>query len=150
MNKTAILYHSHHHGNTKKVLDAIAAQEDVDLIELPGGEHTDLSGYDILGFASGTYKGEFHPAVTYFIRQYKPAHGQRAFVLSTHGGKKESAEEEVKELLEQVGLPVIGCWSCRGFDTYGPFKLIGGIAKGHPNQADLEDAVTFFEEVEHH
>lgn len=106
--KTAILYHSHHHGNTKKVLDAIAEHEAVDLIALPGGEHTDLSGYDILGFASGTYKGQFHPSVTDFIREYKPVNGQRAFVLSTHGGKKEKADE-VKELLEQVGLPVIGC-----------------------------------------
>lgn len=29
MSKVAILYHSEYHGNTKKVLDAIAEREDV-------------------------------------------------------------------------------------------------------------------------
>ena len=28
-----------------------------------------------------------------------------------------------------------------------PFKLIGGIAKGHPNQAELTGAVEFFEGI---
>lgn len=148
MSKVAILYHSEHHGNTKKVLDAIAGQEDVDLIALPGGEQTDLSSYDTLGFASGTYMGKFHHSVTDFISQYKPTDGQKAFILYTHGSKKEKAGEEVKKLIEQAGLPVVGSWSCRGFDTYGPFKLVGGIAKGHPDQEDLNEAVKFFEHVE--
>lgn len=148
MNKVAILYHSEHHGNTKKVLDAIAEQEDVDLIALPGGEQTDLSGYDLLGFASGTYMGKFHTSVTDFIKNYKATDGQKAFILYTRGSKKEKAGEEVKELVEQAGLSVVGSWSCRGFDTFGPFKLVGGIAKGHPDQADMNDAVQFFEQME--
>lgn len=29
----------------------------------------------------------------------------------------------------------------------GPFKLVGGIAKGHPNDQDLEDAVEFYKGI---
>lgn len=31
--KTAIVYYSQHHGNTKKLIDAIAAKYEVDLID---------------------------------------------------------------------------------------------------------------------
>lgn len=33
--KVLIIYHSEHHGNTKKVLEAIAQQEDVTLLKHP-------------------------------------------------------------------------------------------------------------------
>ena len=29
----------------------------------------------------------------------------------------------------------------------GPFKLVGGIAKGHPNDQDLEDEVEFYKGI---
>ena len=53
--KTAIVYYSKHHGNTKKLLDAIAAAADIDLIDVTSDESMDLSGYDRIGFASGIY-----------------------------------------------------------------------------------------------
>ena len=39
---------------------------------------------------------------------------------------------------------LVGRFSCKGFDTFGPFKLIGGVAKGHPDDRDLAAAVGFF------
>ena len=50
--KTAILYYSEHHGNTKKLLDAIAAKNDVDLIDVTKQGSADLAGYDRIGLAS--------------------------------------------------------------------------------------------------
>ena len=38
-------------------------------------------------------------------------------------------------------------FSCKGYDTYGPFKLVGGIAKGHPDEKDLTAAVDFYKEI---
>lgn len=38
----------------------------------------------------------------------------------------------------------IGKFSCKGYDTFGPFKLVGGIAKGRPNAKDLAAAVDFY------
>ncbi|MEC4019899.1 hypothetical protein [Streptomyces sp. H27-D2] len=50
-------------------------------------------------------------------------------------------------LLEQKNFEVIGTFSCRAFDTWLPFKLVGGINKGRPNATDLEAARTFAEDL---
>ena len=42
----------------------------------------------------------------------------------------------------------LGAYYCKGFDTYGPFKLIGGIAKGHPTEEEIEGAVRFYSGIE--
>ena len=42
---------------------------------------------------------------------------------------------------------IAGKFSCKGYDTFGPFKLVGGIAKGHPDHKDLADAVTFYKGI---
>ena len=38
----------------------------------------------------------------------------------------------------------LGEYHCQGFDTFGPFKLVGGIAKGHPTSQEIEGAVAFY------
>ena len=54
MGKTAIVYYSQHHGNTKKLLDAIAGfDKDVTLIDVTEKHEVDLTGYGRIGFASG-------------------------------------------------------------------------------------------------
>ena len=40
---TSIIYYSKHHGNTKKLLDAIASENEVTLIDVTDPEITDLS-----------------------------------------------------------------------------------------------------------
>ena len=39
---------------------------------------------------------------------------------------------------------IVGRFSCKGFDTFGPFKLIGGVSKAHPDDKDLAEAVEFY------
>lgn len=53
--KTAIVYYSTHHGNTKKLLDAIAEKNEVALIDVTKQPSADISEYDRIGFASGIY-----------------------------------------------------------------------------------------------
>lgn len=53
--KTAIVYHSYHHGNTKKLVDAIAAKHEVTLVDVLQKTEYDLTGFDMIGFASGIY-----------------------------------------------------------------------------------------------
>ena len=38
---------------------------------------------------------------------------------------------------------VIGKFGCKGYDTFGPFKLVAGIAKGHPDEEDIKNIVEF-------
>jgi len=37
----------------------------------------------------------------------------------------------------------VGEFDCKGFDTFGPWGKLGGIAKGHPDETDLDNARAF-------
>ena len=67
--KTAICYYSRHHGNTLNVLEAMAGEGDVDLIDVTTRQTVRLEKYDCIGFASGIYGFEFQKAVVEFARQ---------------------------------------------------------------------------------
>jgi flavodoxin len=51
--------------------------------------------------------------------------------------------KDVKKVLAQKKIPCIGCFHCRGWNTYGVFGKIGGIAKNRPNDKDLKNAQEF-------
>ena len=53
--KTVIIYASVHHNNTKELVCAIAAENDIDVVDATKITEKDLSGYDLIGFASGIY-----------------------------------------------------------------------------------------------
>ena len=142
MPKYAIVYHSSHHGNTKKLAEAVAQGHDVALIDASAQGQADLAPYDLIGFASGIYGGRFHRDVLDFAKNNLPE-GKRVFFLCTYGGRPNF--KTIAEAAGARGAVVAGQFGCRGFDTFGPFKLVGGIAKGHPDQADLENARRFFE-----
>ena len=56
--KTAIVYYSQHHGNTKKLIDAIAENNGITLIDV-----TKQGEYDLIGFASGICYSKFNDKV---------------------------------------------------------------------------------------
>lgn len=145
--KTAICYYSRHHGNTLKVLEAIAAENEVDLIDVTARQTVRLDEYDCIGFASGIYGFEFHKGVVEFARQYLPA-GKPVFFVYTYGGAKGTGAKAAAEIAKEKGCPVLGEFGCKGYDTFGPFKLVGGIAKGHPDEQDFENARAFYRKVE--
>lgn len=140
--KTAICYLSVHHGNTLRLLQAMAQAESIDLIDLRTRQTVDLTGYDRVGFASGIYGFSMHRAVLDFARQYLPA-GKPVFFVYTYGGAKGSGTKALRQLAAERGCPVLGEFGCRGYDTFGPFRLVGGISKGRPNQRDLERGQAF-------
>ena len=49
--------------------------------------------------------------------------------------------------IKDAGATIVGDFTCKGFDTYGPIKLIGGIAKGHPDNDDIAAAKRFILKV---
>lgn len=144
--KTAIVYYSKHHGNTKKLIDAIAAQHDVTAIDATEVKSADLNGYDMVGFASGIYYSKFHKSVLEFAEQNLPE-GKPVFFLYTYGAEKNGYTKAIAEAVSKRNAKIVGEYGCFGFNTFGPFKLIGGIAKGHPNQVDLDGAKNFFEKL---
>ena len=145
--KTAICYYSRHHGNTRIVLEAMAREGEVDLLDVTTRQTVRLEDYDCVGFASGIYGFEVQKAVVNFARQYLPQ-GKPVFFVYTYGGAKGSGAKALGEIAREKGCPVLGEFSCKGYDTFGPFKLVGGIAKGHPDERDLEHARQFYREIQ--
>ena len=144
--KTAIVYPSEHHGNTKKLLDAIAAKHDVDLIDVTKQPPEDLSGYDRIGLASGVYYTSFAKPLLAYARERLPE-GTPVFYIYTHGAPKGDFLGAVRKVMEAKGCKELGAYRCMGFDTFGPFKLVGGIAKGHPTEEEIAGAVAFYESL---
>lgn len=142
--KTAIVYYSAHHGNTRKLVEAVAQGRDVTLIDALAVKSAGLSGYDLIGFASGIYYGTFHQSVLDFVKNNLPQ-GKKVFFLSTYGGRNNI--KAIEEAVKAKGAQVVGCFGCKGYDTFGPFKLVGGIAKGRPSETDLKNACGFFDEL---
>lgn len=144
--KTAIIYYSKHHGNTKKVIDAIAANHEVTLINTLEVHDFDLTDYDLIGFASGIYYSKFHKSVLQFAEKNLPLN-KNVFFIYTYGAEKDGYTKSIETAISQKSANITGSFGCFGFNTFGPFKLIGGIAKGHPNQDDLNNANSFYESL---
>ena len=53
----------------------------------------------------------------------------------------------MKRIIAEKSCQLLGTYGCRGFDTFGPFKLVGGIAKGHPDENDVKGAREFFSKL---
>lgn len=146
--KTAIVYYSKHHGNTKKLLDAIqnGTQDEITLIDVTQTPSADLSGYDQIGFASGIYAFHFQKSVIRFAEEHLPS-GKNVFLLYTYGVRRGDYTRSIREAIDKKGATILGEYGCLGFDTFGPFKLVGGIAKGHPDRDELEGAVKFYQNL---
>ena len=144
--KTAICYYSRHHGNTRKVLEAMAREGEIDLIDVTARQTIRLEEYDCVGLASGIYGFEVQKAVVEFARQYLPQ-GKPVFFVYTYGMFRPGYTKAIRQIAGEKNCPVLGKFGCKGFDTYGPFKLVGGIAKGHPDQRDLENARSFYQNL---
>lgn len=142
--KTAVIYYSRHHGNTKKLLDAIAAKHEVTLIDATQVTEADLSDYDLIGFASGIYYSKFHKSVLKFAENNLPE-DKNVFFVYTYGVEKEGYTKAIENVVFEKSANILGDFGSLGFNTFGPFKLIGGIAKGCPTQEDLDNAVKFYE-----
>ncbi|MBR4901062.1 MAG: hypothetical protein IKZ46_08990 [Victivallales bacterium] len=146
--KTAIVYHSSHHGNTKKLVDAIvAAHNDIAVFEAESCRPDDLSSFDLIGLASGIYYFSFDKSLLN-IAVALPLH-QRVFLLSTCGGNKLGLNyaRKLEAVLSERQAEIVGHFSCLGYNTYGFFKLFGGTAKGHPDDDDLRHAIAFYESL---
>ena len=146
--KTIILYYSNHHGNTKKLVDAIAAAdpENVELLDVTKAGPKDLSGYEWIGVASGIYAGSFGKPLLKYMKENLPA-GKNVFIIFTSAMNADGMSSSARKVIEEKGCLVMGQYNCPGFNTFGPFKLVGGTAKGHPTKEEIEGAVKFYKSL---
>ena len=143
--KTAIIYYSRHHENTKKLLEAIYKwYPDIALIDITKQENIDLTLYDRIGFASGIYYSKFQKRLIELAKEKMPE-GKETFFIYTCAAKKKGYTKAISEAVKVHHASILGEYGCYGFNTYGPFKLIGGMKKGHPNEEEIENAIKFYE-----
>ena len=141
--KTAICYYSRHHGNTMQVLESMAQEQEIDLINVTSRIAAHLEQYDCIGFASGIYYSKFHKTVLDFAEKNLPQ-GKDVFFLYTCGAAKKGYTASITAAVQKHGARILGEYGCRGFDTFGPFRLVGGIAKGHPTPQEVGEALAFY------
>ena len=146
--KIAVIYYSRHHENTKKVLEGMAEghEEEISLVDVTSHEIPDLADYDAIGFASGIYSGKFHESVMDCAEKYLSA-WQKTFLIYTCGAPSRRYTSAMTDLLHEKKTDILGEFGCRGFDTFGPFQIIGGINRKHPNAKDLQNAQNFYREI---
>ncbi|MDI9918278.1 flavodoxin family protein [Rhodococcus sp. IEGM 1379] len=146
--KAIIVCTSISHGNTKRIADIMGQVLDARVVAPEQVDMADLATYDLVGFGSGIYLGSFHPQLRQFVRSLPEQQRGRAFVFATSGfpdAVPHSFSRPLVRLLGQKGFETLDAFSCRAWDTYLPFKLVGGIRKGRPNATDLESARAFAE-----
>ena len=141
--KTIILYASTHHGNTRKIVERMAKKMGARTVDVVKEGIPDISSYKLIGLASGVYFGTFHETLVKFVQEapFTPAH--RVFLADTCGVGWKDYTYKLRMLLEERGVHCAGRFQCRGYDTYGPWRLIGGIARKHPDETDLRKAEIF-------
>ncbi len=143
--KSIIIYESTHHENTKKLVDAIAKKYNVETVSIENADGVDLSEYDIVDLAAGIAFGKFYKRMEEFAA--KIPSGSRVFLLYTCGNPSGGYVKSITRTLESNGAKIMGNYGCRGYDTYGPFKLVGGIAKGHPTEEEIIGAAAFYDKI---
>lgn len=142
--RTAIICTSIHHGNTRRIAEAMAGALAARLYTAVEAEGLDFSGYELVGLGSGIYFGRHHSQLRKLVLGWTKVPA-RSFVFSTAGTPFlwNLWHLSLVRLLRRRGSEVIGQFSCPGFDTFGPLWLIGGLYVGRPNRSDLAHAIAF-------
>ena len=143
--KSMIVYASRHHGNTGKLVKHLADRYDITLTNAEETTEIDYAEYDLIGFASGIDFGKFYDPVIALAEQL-PAE-KRIYALYTCAQDREKYGGQIEEIAGRTGCIYLGKLGCKGYNTYGPWKLIGGMNKGHPDADELWRACAFYEKM---
>ena len=145
--KVLITYNSVHRGNTEKVAKAMADAIGADILKYDEVDGYNILDYDLVGFGSGIYYGKANKDMIEFIDSLPPIRNRKAFIFTTSGKGNPNYSSSLAKRVSETGFEVIGEFTCKAFDVWGPLKLIGGINKGRPNTDDLKSAEIFVEEL---
>jgi flavodoxin len=136
-----------HHGNTAKVARVIAGVLGAEVSSPEETPYSLLATSGLVGFGSGVYYGQLHPALFEWLSGLpdatKPT--RPAFIFSTSGLPflAKLWHWPLRRVLSRKGFYTVGEFTCRGFDTWGPLWLAGGLNKRHPDDRDLARAARF-------
>lgn len=145
--KTIIIYASKHHGNTYKLVKAISDKYEIAMIDATKKSIANLQEYEVIGFASGIDFGKFYESVENFAKDNLPKK-KKVFFLYTCAMERKEFTNSMKEIVLEKEATILGEYGCKGYNTYGPWKFIGGMNKKHPTEAEIMSAVEFFDKLQ--
>jgi flavodoxin len=142
--RVAVVVSSWHHGNTRKIADAIADELHADVLTVEEAYAVDLTQYDLVGFGSGIYFAK-HDEKLFDLIKAKPTLPHKTFLFSTAGNTLlwRLYHRGLRRALTTRGSIVIHEFNCPGWDSVGPFSLFGGFYRTRPNNKDLARAREF-------
>lgn len=137
-----ILYASSHHENTRKVVEAMKDACGALLIDVKKDQIPDLSEIKAIGVATGIFASRPDEDIVKAFSGLKLSPAIDGFIVTTSGSGKDYSKP-IRKLMDEKHIGNAGCFYCKGFCTFGPFKLLGGLSKGHPDDIDLTNAKEF-------
>jgi flavodoxin len=144
--KTLIVCDSRAYGNTRRVAEAMAGALGAEVVTPQEARRIELADYDLVGFGSGIYARNLYSDLRQLVETLPRVEAKRAFVFLTSASSEPRMRKPVAKLtaaLSDRGYEVAGHFWCRGFWNPWWLRLIGGVNRGHPNQADLAAAGAF-------
>jgi flavodoxin len=157
--KTLIIVHSYHHGNTRKIAEAMAEALGATVKAPRDIAAAELEPYDLIGFGSGIDSDRHYAPLLELADALPPSPGKKAFIFSTSGapealmgrafiqGYAKKCHAALRGKLALKGFAVEGEFICAGHNTNAFLWRIGGLNKGRPNAADLGRAGLFAREL---
>lgn len=146
--KSLIICVSIHHGNTLKIAQKMAEVLEGEIKKPTEVKPEDLTAYDLLGFGSGIYAFRHHKEILKLAKELPDMQGKPAFIFSTSGAKNGiKYHKALRQILEKKNCQILDEFNCLGWDSFGPFKLIGGFNKDRPNEEDLNLASNFAQKI---
>ena len=55
--------------------------------------------------------------------------------------------DSMREIVSQKDAVILGEYGCKGYNTYGPWKMIGGMNKKHPTEEEISEALSFYKKM---
>lgn len=113
--RTIILYASRHHGNTKKLVDAIVeAHPEIDTLDVKAlgkNEYPDLHEYHLIGVATGIYYSEIDKDMARVLTNVLQPQN-KVFGLMTYCGKNKWYGKDIDgicRMRQAIFMEVYGC-----------------------------------------
>ena len=123
MLNSLIVYASHHHQNTEKLVRHLSNRFGITLINAENTSAINYDSYDLIGFASGIDFGKFYPHVTELAQ--KMPEGKLVYALYTCAKDNKKYGSQIESIAAATNCRYLGKFGCKGYNTYGPWKIIG-------------------------
>jgi flavodoxin len=152
---TLVVVHSYHHGNTRKVAEAMAEVLFARVAAPLDLEAEEPGACDLVGFGSGIDSDRHYAPLLELADRLPASPGRKAFIFSTSGAPEallgrrfiqrysEKCHASLRGKLRSKGYEILGEFICAGFNTNAFLWRIGGLNKGRPSAKDLERARGF-------